>query len=434
MMRCAKTVMVVSLTGCLAACGAAASNGHAATTRHATGGHPTPAVRSDRHGLLRHRSTAVRGPSGPLVGSCSDVVVGELGDVVRRVYAQAVHGRAVLSDIKRLQRTAALVDAVAAGNGAAARAAFLPIRHQIVRIELFDRRGRRIYSYGHSPSFAPLRRTLHDASGQVVGRYVLAVTDQTAYAGLVQRLTDGTTVFRHHGAAAHPAGSRTVSLSSHAYPSGPLHIDVQIPKAAKSLCGSGAATTRLNTIGYVGRRLLAAEHHSRAVDMTIRHIAHDPAFRRATAADDLPAIRHAIIFDFFRDHSLHIVRVRVLRGRRVIYDLGGPYALQPVTGTVLSPDGRTSATFATAVQDDTGYIKLMHRFTGADVQLRSPLGKVPGSTLAPGPDAIPDHGPVTYAGRRYLADSFDGTAFPSGTLRVSLLVPAGRPHAHPVAR
>ena len=88
-----------------------------------------------------------------------------------------------------------------------------------------------------------------------------------------------------------------------------------------------------------------------------------------------------------------------------------------------SPDGRTAATFALAVQDDTGYIKLMHRFTGADVQLVSPLGKVPGSTLSPGPDRIPAHGTLNYRGRRYLANSFDATAFPSGALRISLLVP-----------
>ena len=53
----------------------------------------------------------------------------------------------------------------------------------------------------------------------------------------------------------------------------------------------------------------------------------------------------------------------------------------------------------------------------------SPLGKVPGSTLQPGPARIPAHGTLTYRGRRYLANSFDATAFPSGKLRISLLVP-----------
>ncbi len=225
-------------------------------------------------------------------------------------------------------------------------------------------------------------------------------------------------------AAARPAGARTVSLPTHDYPSGPMHIDVRVPAPSPALCGTTARDTRLNTIAYVGRRLLRAESHGHDVARALRHVARDPAFRRATAANDRPGIRAAIVDDFFRDHAYHIVRVRVTRGAALVYDLGGPYVLQPATGTVRSPDGRTAASFALAVQDATGYIKLMHRFTGADVQLVSPLGPVPGSTLEPGPGEIPDHGPVAYRGRRYLAESFSGTAFPSGTLRISLLVPA----------
>ena len=66
----------------------------------------------------------------------------------------------------------------------------------------------------------------------------------------------------------------------------------------------------------------------------------------------------------------------------------------------------------------------MHRFTGAAVQLRTARGLVPGSTLQPGPASIPAHGAVSYAGRSYRAVSFTGTAFPSGPLRISLLLPA----------
>ena len=117
------------------------------------------------------------------------------------------------------------------------------------------------------------------------------------------------------------------------------------------------------------------------------------------------------------------MRVRVTRAGKLVYDLGGPYALEPASGIVHSPDGTTAARFSLAVQDDTGYIKLMHRFTGAAVQLVSPLGKVPGSTLEPGPRRIPAAGALSYRGRRYLANSFDATAFPSGKLRISLLVP-----------
>jgi hypothetical protein len=400
-MRCTSLLVAVALAGGLLACGgtAAPARAPAATPTHL---------------------------ASSLAGSCRDVVRSELADVARRVYAQAVKGRGVVTAVKRLRRTTALTAALAAGDPAAVRAAFAPIRHQIVRIELFDRT-RRLYSYGHSPSFAPVRGALRDASGRVVGRFVLAVTDRLAYAGLVRRLTGASVSFAAGArtiAAASP-GAGTVSLATHAYPSGPLRIALRFPQPSPALCGSDPADTRLLTIADVGRRLLRAESHGGAVTRTLRHVARDPAFRRATAANDPAAIRTAIVDDFFRDHALHVVRVRVMRGSHLVYDLGGPYALQPATGTVRSPDGSTAATFSLAVQDDTGYIKLMHRFTGVAVQLVSPLGKVPGSTLAPGPATIPDHGTVTYLGRRYRAVSFDGTAFPSGTLRISLLASAG---------
>lgn len=401
MVRLAKVTVLGALMVGLVACGA-------------TSGRRSGAALAER----------IPPPHSSLAGSCRTVAINELADVARRIYAQSVHGRGVVTAVKRLHRITALAAALETGDRAHVRSVFLRIRHQIVRVELF--RGRRlVYSYGHAPTFAPVRGTLKDASGRVAGRFVLAVTDQKAYAGLVGRLTGASVSFRHGAAlASQPAGTSLLSLPTHGYPAGPLAIDVHIPRPAPAICGATAADTRLNTIGYVGRRLLQAEAGSRDVQQTLRHVARDPAFRAATAANDPVAIRHAIIFDFFRDHSIHVVRVRVTRGPRLVYDLGGPYALQPASGTVRSPDGRTSATFTLAVQDDTGYIKLMHRFTGAAVQLVSPLGRVPGSTLAPGPDAIPRHGPVTYRGRRYLAESFDGTAFPHGTLRVSLLVPA----------
>jgi hypothetical protein len=400
MWRAARLVVVGVLAAALVACG-------------------TVARGSGPSGM---RAPAPPRPSSSLAGSCADVARSELADVARRIYAQAVRGGGVVSAINRLRRTSALATALASGDPRAVRAAFLSIRHQIVRVELFDR-SRLLYSFGRRAAFAPIDGQLDDAQGHPVGHFVLAVTSRRAYAALVKRLTGAAVVFRSGRRRPGRAGVRAVSLPTGNYPSGPMQIDVRIPAPPRALCGTTPQVTRANTVAYVGRRLARAERHSADVTRTLDHVARDPAFRRATAANDPQAIRTAIVDDFFRDHSLHVVRVRVTRQRKLVYDLGGPYALQPASGTVRSPDGRTSARFALAVQDDTGYIKLMHRFTGADVQLASPLGRVPGSTLQPGPDRIPAHGTLTYRGRRYLASSFDATAFPSGKLRISLLVP-----------
>jgi hypothetical protein len=104
---------------------------------------------------------------------------------------------------------------------------------------------------------------------------------------------------------------------------------------------------------------------------------------------------------------------------RLFYDDGGPYVLAPVRGTLRS-GGKVIGNFSFAIQDDAGYLKLAHRFTGAEVLMRAGNRQVMGS-LVPGPASVPDRGAVSYRGTRYDAYSFSGEAFPSGPLRISLL-------------
>ena len=106
-------------------------------------------------------------------------------------------------------------------------------------------------------------------------------------------------------------------------------------------------------------------------------------------------------------------------GSQLLADVGGPYALAPVHGTLRS-GGRVVGHFTTAIQDDAGYLKLARLFTGADVLMRAGARQVMG-TLSPGPASVPDRGVVSYGGRSYQAYSFTGEAFPSGPLRISLL-------------
>jgi hypothetical protein len=107
-----------------------------------------------------------------------------------------------------------------------------------------------------------------------------------------------------------------------------------------------------------------------------------------------------------------------------VSDLGGPFVLAPVQGVVRGPNGHVRGHFLLAVQDDMGYMLLAHSFTGAEVLMRVGSRQVMG-TLNPGPESTPDRGAVSYAGVKYQAFSFLGTAFPSGALRISLLVRAG---------
>ena len=127
----------------------------------------------------------------------------------------------------------------------------------------------------------------------------------------------------------------------------------------------------------------------------------------------------------------HIVRLRVLQGGRLLADIGGPYIIAPVGGS-LRLHGRVVGSYLLSVQDDLGFVGLETRLIGVPVVLH--VGAVRGGavrvplqgTIRTGSVAIPDRGAVVIRGAHFQAYSFDAKAFPTGVVRISLLVPAGR--------
>lgn len=185
-------------------------------------------------------------------------------------------------------------------------------------------------------------------------------------------------------------------------------------------CPASIAQAGVETLGRVGERIYQEELHSADVAATLRRLEDSASFRGAVAARNTAATQ-AAIEGFFKAH-IHVVRVRVTIGGRLLVDVGGPYALAPVHGTLRS-NGQVIGQFEMAIQDDAGYLKLAHLFTGAEVLMRTGGRQVKG-TLSPGPATVPDRGVLAYGGRSYKAYSFTGAAFPSGPLRISLLIPA----------
>jgi hypothetical protein len=215
-----------------------------------------------------------------------------------------------------------------------------------------------------------------------------------------------------------------LSFEATAFPSGPLRISVLVAPPEPGACSGSRAATIADTLGAVGRRIYEGEVSSRKVALTIRRMQSSTQFRQAVARSDRAATLRAIA-GFFRLHQFHIVRARVLRGARVLADLGGPYVLGPARAVLLRDRaGRPTATFLVAVQDDVGYVKLAQRFIGADVVMRRG-SQILASTLSQPPARpLPSRGAVTVAGRPYRVFTFTGTAFPTGSLNISLLFPA----------
>jgi hypothetical protein len=404
-------------------------------------------------GSSSHGSTAPSTPAAPPLaglaaggtrGGCKSAAAAALGEVGARIYRQAAAGRGVAEAVARVKRSPALASAISAGDAGAARTALNDLlANQIARIDI-RKAGRAFASAGTGPAIAPVRGAVADAS------FVLSVQADSSYLNVVKQVT-GADVLLLPGAKSGAPGKvrplagtlagpqpariptrgtleykkkkyESFSLSGSVFPAGALRIVLLIPHSSIRCAGS-AADTRVAMLGRVGELIYREEASSPYVKATLRHIEADAGFQRAVAARDVAATRAAIV-GFFAAH-IHVVRVRVSvpapgGAQRFFYDLGGPYVLAPVHGTLRSA-GKLVGRFSFAIQDDAGYMKLAHRFTGADVLMRTGHKQVMG-TLNPGPTSIPDRGAVSYGGRRYSAYSFTGEAFPSGPLRISLLV------------
>jgi hypothetical protein len=340
--------------------------------------------------------------SAPASPSCVRIVDATLTGVARRIYDQAAGGRNVVSVQRRFARSALLARAVAADDARATRRALRPLlKNQVRRLVLRGPDGRVLARIGTTRALGPVTGTIGG------GTYRLAVASDAAITGEIGAVTGARVAVLpgvHHAAEAGRAGG---VVRAAGFPAGRVTLTMAYDPPPPAQCGATARQTRALTTTAVAQRLYAAESGGRATARVARVVAHDRALIAAVHADDPKALWTAIV-TLFRDRTLHVVRIRAtMADGTLVNDVGGPYVLAPAT-RALPGGGRVTL----SVQDDTGYIKLVHRFTGARVMLNAPGGiVVPGSAAL---DPLPDGGTGDWR------QSYTVTAFPSGPLRVTL--------------
>lgn len=192
-----------------------------------------------------------------------------------------------------------------------------------------------------------------------------------------------------------------------------------IAATAEAPCGTAGALEAAAVAGVAAERVYAKELASSEVSADRRQIESYAPLSDALRSGNRSAVQSAVTALVYS--GTHIVRLRVTSGGRVLSDVGGPYIIAPVRGTI-SSGGRALASFVFSVQDDLGYVKLEDRFIGVPLLLRTSAGRVPVEGVIPA-QGIPSNGPVRFHGGAYEAYSFNGAAFPSGALRITILVP-----------
>jgi hypothetical protein len=125
------------------------------------------------------------------------------------------------------------------------------------------------------------------------------------------------------------------------------------------------------------------------------------------------------------NHFDHVTRIGVTRGSRVLVNAtvnsDGVFVVAPGV-RVLRLHGRTLGTLLVSIQDVTGYVKVVHDVTGADVVARGASGHVRTSVGTPTGAHLPPTGSVTIAGHRYSVRSFREVGWGNEPLTIWVLV------------
>jgi hypothetical protein len=185
-------------------------------------------------------------------------------------------------------------------------------------------------------------------------------------------------------------------------------------------CGTSAPQVAAAAAGVVARRIYDLELSSAEVRSDRSQIEGFQPLLSALAAGNRAAVTEAVTSLVF-SHT-HVVRLRVSTSAGVLADVGGPYILAPIAGSLHS-GGRTIGRFVFSVQDDSGYQKLEDRFVGAPMVMRIGGRRLPvEGTLPAAAGSLPFSGRVTYHGVSYQLLTMRVRAFPAGTLSITLLL------------
>ena len=179
---------------------------------------------------------------------------------------------------------------------------------------------------------------------------------------------------------------------------------------------TAAAGVRADTLVGVARRIYRQEADGAVGHAAVRRIARDPALRAAMRSDRPAALRAAALRQLFNPGK-HVVRLSVMRGGRTLTDVGGRFVVSPAQ---LTAQGDV---IEASMQDVIGFVKLVHRLTGADVVVRGAPGHVESSLPGATDTALPAAGSATIAGQSYVVRSFREVGFSGEALQVWVLTP-----------
>jgi len=184
---------------------------------------------------------------------------------------------------------------------------------------------------------------------------------------------------------------------------------------------SSCSTAVLGTLSSVLQRVYREGVHGERIGSAEYLIGHSEALRAAVESANKPAARAAA-------HALlatgHMTDISITREGRPFIEVGGP-ALAPLQGTLTGANGAQIATYMASVWADNGFLIEGEGITQGLVALRAGQRTIGGGhgARALGTATLANEGTLSFEHVGYSYTSFPAQAYPSGALRVYLLVP-----------
>jgi hypothetical protein len=176
---------------------------------------------------------------------------------------------------------------------------------------------------------------------------------------------------------------------------------------------------RADTLAGVAKRIYRQEVRGEVGHAAVKRIARDRALLAALSTDNRSALRAAALRQLF-DPGKHVVRLSIVRADRTLTSVGGAFVVAPAQRELRTRAGADLGRLEASMQDVIGYVKLVHRLTGASIVVRGRPGHVESSFATP-PASLPASGTTMIAGRTYIVRSFQETGFGGERLTVWIL-------------
>jgi hypothetical protein len=393
------------------------------------------------------RASVVPAPD-EATGACGATVLEALSQVAQHVYDEGVASERTEIATRAITGSSALREALESGSSAAARSAAQGLLSSGHLTNLTVLRGTQVLAeVGSGDALAPVHGSIPGKTGEPIGSFVTSVWADGGFVSELKGVVEGDVALRQDGHSIAgsfalpagelpPAGTLTehgvalqyASFAATAYPSGSLRVYVlRTVHSTAAFCGPTAQDALVKTLSRVASLIYAGEGGVHALEQ-VHRAQRDPALLQAVAERNPVATRKAVVQLVF-DHT-HIVRLRVsATGGQLLSDVGGPYVLAPVDGT-LRLHGKPIGNLVLSIQDDEGYLRLAKRLVGLDVLMyMNPAGPHPElvkNSLGPGVggfSSVPASGLYNYRGHTFRVFTLHARSFPSGPLQISVLIP-----------